>query len=102
MIIKILNFHHSIKDALKILIKGLLLLIVKNPTYHFLRQDNNLFWSHKPGTTAVTNKDASGRLIVVPHLSDMNYSKKSGRLNYDKTCSYMCVPKNEYVSTYSI
>ena len=97
--IKLSSFY---KRCPKKYYKGVVVVDSKNPTYHFLRQDNNLFWSHKPGTTPVTNKDASGRLIAVPHLSDMNYSKKSGTLNYDKTCSYMCVPKNDYVSTYSI
>ena len=31
--------------------------------YHFLRLDNNHYWSHKPGATDVTNVDASGRLF---------------------------------------
>lgn len=83
--------------------KGVLVVDTKNPTYHFLRNDNNIYWSHKPGTTPVTNKDASGRLIVVPHLADMNYAKKNkGSLNYDKTCAYMCLPKNNYIKTYAI
>lgn len=82
--------------------KGVVVVDTKNPTYHFLRQDNNMFWSHKPGTTPVSNTDASKRLILVPHLSDMNYAKNNGSLNYDKTCSYMCVPNNSHMTTYSI
>ena len=87
--IKLSSFY---KRCPKKYYKGVVVVDSKNPTYHFLRQDNNLFWSHKPGTTPVTNKDASGRLIAVPHLSDMNYSKNQELLIMIKhvpTCVFL-------------
>ena len=42
--------------------------------YHFYRQDNNKYWSHKPGRTAVTNLDASKKLIKNPYLANRKYS----------------------------
>lgn len=61
--------------------------------YHFYRQDSNGLWSHKPGGTAVTNKDASGRLIYDPKLANRNYSDRSSKLNYSSFCTYLCVPR---------
>ena len=70
------------------------LIIDENEDYHFLRQDSNGFWSHKPGGRHVTNKDASNKYIYDPALADYNYKKNiNGYLNYDTFCSYMCVPR---------
>lgn len=66
----------------------------KNTDYHFVRQDRDGRWSHKPGGTEVTNKDASGRVIIRPDLADWDYTKKGSDLNYEIFCAYMCVPKN--------
>lgn len=60
--------------------------------YHFYRQDSNGMWSHKPGSTKITTKDASNRPIYDPSLCDRDYSKKS-HLNYNRFCSFMCVPR---------
>ena len=61
--------------------------------YHFYRQDKNGLWSHKPGGTAVTNKDASKRPIYDPALANRDYTDKNGRLDYDQFCKYLCVPR---------
>jgi hypothetical protein len=61
--------------------------------YHFFRQDTNGLWSHKPGGTAVTDKDSSGRPIYDPKLANRNYLAGGGHLNYNKFCSYLCVPR---------
>jgi hypothetical protein len=61
--------------------------------YHFWRQDSNGLWSHKPGGTKVTNKDASSRLIYNPKLSDRNFSDESSDLDYTDFCSFYCVPR---------
>ena len=45
--------------------------------YHFARMDSNGFWSHKPGATAVTNRDAHGELITNPN--------KPGIFHYDSS-----------------
>ena len=74
------------------------LIVDENEDYHFLRQDSNGLWSHKPGARKVTNKDANNRIIYDPALANFNYlSNNNGHLNYDIFCSYMCVPRNSYV-----
>ena len=70
------------------------LIIDENEDYHFLRQDSNGHWSHKPGARKVTNLDATNNLIYDPALANYNYKKnKNGYLNYDTFCSYLCVPR---------
>ena len=69
------------------------LIVDENEDYHFLRQDSNKYWSHKPGARKVSNRDASERLIYDPALANYNYMDKNGRLNYDIFCSYMCIPR---------
>ena len=61
--------------------------------YHYYRQDNNGFWSHKPGRKPVTNKDASGKLIINPEMANRDYRTEESKLNYDNFCGYMCVPR---------
>lgn len=58
-----------------------------NDDYHFLRQNTDGTWSHKPGQGLVTNKDFSGNVISDPETANMN----SGDYNYDRFCSYFCV-----------
>ena len=67
------------------------LVIDPNEDYHFYRQDSNGMWSHKPGGTKVTNKDTLGQPIYNPELA----SRDNGRLNYEKFCAYMCVPRRK-------
>ena len=71
------------------------LIIDESDDYHFLRQDANGYWSHKPGARHVTNVDACGHLIWNPKLANYNYASNSdSSLNYDIFCSFMCVPRN--------
>lgn len=67
------------------------LVVDADQDYHFYRQDSNGMWSHKPGGTKVTNRDAAGRPIYNPQLA----SRDSGRLNYDTFCSFLCVPRRK-------
>jgi hypothetical protein len=65
---------------------------------HYYREDSNGKWSHKPGGTKVTDKDAAGALIHAPHRASRYYPKEDANntgLNYDSFCSYMCVPRDE-------
>jgi hypothetical protein len=57
-------------------------------------------WSHKPGGTASTDKDASGNLIINPEEADWNYNKKGG-INYSVMCCYFSIPSNNVALTYS-
>lgn len=76
------------------------MVIDPDKTYHFYRQDNNMRWSHKPGTNKVTNLDASNKPIYNPEYADRDYKKdKSTGLNYTTFCSYFCIPKNSHMDT---
>ena len=68
--------------------KAFFTLSPKNHTdYHFYRQDKNGYWSHKPGRTNVTNKDADDKRILNPKNANRNY----GGLNYNLPCQYFCL-----------
>lgn len=65
---------------------------------HQQRQDNNGWWSHKPGGRPVTNLDAAGAKIWAPHLASRYYPAEypgNTGLNQDSFCSQMCVPRNK-------
>jgi len=57
--------------------------------YHYYRQNDDGYWSHKPGYKPSTMYDASGNLITNPELANRNY----GRLNYSNFCGHFCVPR---------
>lgn len=68
------------------------IFLALDPTndYHWYRQDgkNNIGnWSHKPGSTDVTNLDADGKKINNPLTSNRNF----GHLNYNTPCFFACV-----------
>ncbi len=78
------------------------LVVDKDKTYHFYRQDSNVRFSHKQGTLAVENVDASKNPIYVPHLSNMDFSRgRKNGIKYDDFCSYLCIPRNYYKKTHS-
>lgn len=65
---------------------------------HYYRQDNNGWWSHKPGGRPVTNKDAVGAYIYNPKRASRYYPAEyegDSGLNYDSFCSFMCVPRGK-------
>ncbi len=66
--------------------KIFLMLDVGND-YHWAREDSDMYWSHKPGSTAITKKDASGKAIKNPLQSNWKYES----LNYSKPCFFACV-----------
>jgi hypothetical protein len=55
--------------------------------YHWWRHNKDQYWSHKPGSTDVTNVDADGKKIKNPLKANRNYSS----LNYYKPCFYACI-----------
>jgi len=55
--------------------------------YHWWRQNKDQYWSHKPGSTDVTNVDADGKKIKNPLKANRNY----GSLNYYKPCFFSCI-----------
>ncbi len=50
--------------------------------YHWYRQDNNGNWSHKPGQTEATDKDADGKPITDP--------RTAARGPYPDFCGFFC------------
>lgn len=65
------------------------MMIDPNDDYHFIRQDRNGQWSHKPGSSNVRNTDFSNSLLIDPSKADFNYKEES--LNYTKKCGYYCI-----------
>ena len=57
-------------------------------------------WSHKPGGTNATDKDADDNLIIDPQKANWNYSQKGG-LNYKNNCCYFVIPSNNVALTFS-
>jgi len=55
--------------------------------YHWWRQNSDGYWSHKPGSTKVTNLDASGNPIINPLLSNRHFEHR----NYYKPCFFSCI-----------
>ena len=70
-------------------------------TYHFYRQNNKGTWDHKPGISKITDIDANGNKIYVPHFANRDYSNNKNddddAINYKHFCGYYCVPDNTYI-----
>jgi hypothetical protein len=71
------------------------LIVDPKRDYHFLRQDPDGYWSHKPGAMDVTRKDASGRPILRPDRAFFLYTKHKQPLMYTRFCGYFCVPRGK-------
>lgn len=71
------------------------LIVDPKRDYHFLRQDSDGMWSHKPGAMEVTTKDASGRPILRPDKALFIYNNHKDPLRYTKFCGYHCVPRGK-------
>jgi hypothetical protein len=56
--------------------------------FHWYRQMDDGTWTHKPGSTEVSDTDASGKKITNPKACNRNY----GELNYKYFCGYLYVP----------
>lgn len=71
------------------------LIVDPRRDYHFLRQDADGMWSHKPGAMDVTTLDASGRPILRPDRALFIYNNHKDPLRYTKFCGYHCVPRGK-------
>ena len=78
--------------------KGAMVVDPEN-TYHFYRMNKDGTWGHKPGISKVSNVDASGKNIYVPHFADRDYSNEDDEdsINYTNFCNYYCIPDNKIV-----
>ncbi len=71
------------------------MVIDPDKDYHFLRQDSDGFWSHKPGKDPAITRDYSGKKIKIPHPDHADlYDEKSG-LNYEVYCGSYCVREDD-------
>jgi hypothetical protein len=61
--------------------------------YHWYRMDDNGRWSHKPGGTPATERDASGNLITNPETADRRSIGADYTYDYSLFCGYYCVDK---------
>ena len=59
------------------------LVVAPGLDYHWYRKGRNGFWSHKPGSTQVTNVDNSGHFIADP--------RSANRGMYKDFCTFMVV-----------
>lgn len=67
-------------------------------TYHFYRLNKNGLWDHKPGISPISDVDASGKPIYVPHFADRDYSNEDDddSIKYNGFCGYYCIPINSH------
>lgn len=63
------------------------LALDRKEDYHWWRQDSNKYWSHKPGSTEVSDKDGSGYKIKNPLLSNRDFKHRA----YKTPCFFACV-----------
>ena len=55
--------------------------------YHWWRQNEDKYWSHKPGSTDVVDVDSDGKKIKNP----LKANRKYDTLNYYKPCFFACI-----------
>ena len=55
--------------------------------YHWWRQDSNKLWSHKPGSTEISNLDGDQKKIYNPLKSNRKFTSRY----YKKPCFYACI-----------
>lgn len=65
------------------------LVVQPGEEYHFYRQDNDGYWSHKDAGRAAQKVDASGKRIKNPRTADRKHDKKR---NYTDFCGTFCIP----------
>lgn len=78
------------------------MVVADDHTFHFYRQNKDGYWSHKPGTQKVVDRDATGKKIHIPHFANRDYSHKPNKIKYNSFCNYYCIPKNNHITTNSI
>jgi len=65
---------------------------LKVPDYHWLRQNADAKWSHKPGSGRATDRDNNGNEITDPStLPDNDNDDENDPTDYDKFVGYMVV-----------
>ena len=80
------------------------MVVDRDHTFHFYKQNKDAMWSHKPGVLPITLLDADKKPIYIPHFSNRNYSTNDGEdeINYKDFCGYYCIPKKNIMGTNSV
>ena len=73
------------------------LVVDEGEDYHFYRQDDDGWWSHKDGSNKVKRYDALKRRIFNPELASRDYRWQNSDLNYEDFCGFYCVPRDHAV-----
>ena len=89
--VKAVEFHEKCPPGTS----KIALIVDPNRDYHFLRQDPDGYWSHKPGAMSVTRLDASDRPILRPDRACFMYRSHKDPLLYSQFCGYFSVPRTE-------
>lgn len=89
--VKPIQFHQKCPSGTS----KIALIVDPKRDYHFVRQDSDGTWSHKPGAMEVTTLDASGRPIIRPDRALFVYKNHKDPLQYTKFCGYHCVPRGK-------
>ena len=82
---------NSIKDTCKPGFYKGAVVVAPGRDYHYYRENDDGFWSHKPGYKPTTIYDSNNNIIKDPKLAARDYG---GTLNYKDFCGYTCVPRN--------
>ena len=85
-----ITFHQELPECKSNFYRGAL-AVHKHDMYHFYRQDDNNYWSHKDGGGIITNLDNSNHIIIDP--------KDADRGEYNEFCGYFCIPENDFKNT---
>lgn len=74
------------------------LVVHPGEDYHFYRQDQDGWWSHKDGANKVKRFDAQGKPIWNPQTASRDYRPKGSFLNYKDFCGFYCAPRRKTLS----
>jgi hypothetical protein len=73
------------------------LVVDPGEDYHYYRQDDDGWWSHKDGSNKVKRVDAVGKGIWDPRYISRDYRWKGSDLNYESFCGFYCVPRDHEI-----
>lgn len=73
------------------------LVVHPGEDYHFYRQDDDGWWSHKDGSNKVKRYDAEGQPIWNPETAARDYRPKGSFLNYRDFCGFYCAPRRKMI-----
>ena len=73
------------------------LVVHPGEDYHFYRQDNDGWWSHKDGSNQVKRYDAEGEPIWNPQTAARDYRPRGSFLNYTDFCGFYCMPRDHTI-----